>query len=156
MTTRAEEGERPEQDPGPVAPVIVGRSPLAIGLLRLRQDRIAVGCFAVVLGFAFVAVFAGPLCDLLGVSTDTVLASTRVDLYTGLPLTGPPVHGFDPHHPFGLAPATGDDNLATWIFGARTSLELAFVAATLTTVLGVTATAPTNSRSSRHSRVSMV
>jgi len=108
-----------------------------MGLIRLRRDRVAVICFGVVVCFAGIAVFAGPLCTLFGVSTDTVLASTRIDLSTGLPLKGPPLHGFDPAHPFGVAPGSGDDNLANWIYGARTSLGLAVIAATASTALGV-------------------
>ena len=78
------------------------------------------------------------MCSLFGVSTDTVQASTRVDLVTGLPLTGPPNHGFDPDHPFGIAPATGNDNLAWWIHGCRTSLFLAFLATFFSILIGVT------------------
>jgi peptide/nickel transport system permease protein len=84
-----------------------------------------------------VAIFAGPLCSLFGVSTDTVQASTRVNLIDGLPLKGPPNHGFDPDHPFGVAPGTGNDNLAWWIYGARTSLWLGLMATVGSTVIGV-------------------
>jgi len=126
--------ESPEQ----VRPIeIQGRSAWSIGLQRLRQDRVAMVCLAIVSGFTLVAVFACPLCSLFCVSTDTVLASTRIDLTTLMPLDGPPLHGFDPAHPFGVAPGTGDDNLAFWIVGAQTSLGIAFVASALSTVLGV-------------------
>jgi ABC-type dipeptide/oligopeptide/nickel transport system permease subunit len=121
----------------PTAREVRRRSAFVIGLERLRRDKVAMACLVVVLGFAIVALFAGTLCRLFGVSPETVLASTRVDLTTTMPLTGPPWHGFDPAHPFGIAPGTGDDNLAIWIYGARTSLELATVAAVLTTILGV-------------------
>jgi peptide/nickel transport system permease protein len=126
--------EGPEQ---PSAKKIEGRSPVRIAIDRLVKDPIAVACMAVVLFFVIVAVFAGPLCDLFGVSTETVRASTRIDLVTQMPLKGPPNHGFDPEHPFGVAPATGTDNLAVWIYGCRTSLLLATVATVLATVLGV-------------------
>ncbi len=128
-----DEPDRPEGDKK-----LAGRSPTQIALGRLRRDPIAMICLFIVLFFTFVAVFAGPLCSLLGVSTDTVLASERVDLVTGLPLTGPPNHGFDPDHPFGIAPATGNDNLAHWIYGCRTSLWLGFMATVLSTLIGVT------------------
>jgi len=116
---------------------IVGRSPLQIAFHRLRHDKVAVVCFAIVVLFLIIAVFAPLICKLFGVSTDPVLASTRVNLATQMPLKGPPVHGFDPAHPFGVAPATGDDNLAYWIYGARTSLWLASVSAVLSTIIGV-------------------
>ncbi len=117
---------------------IAGRSPTRIAIDRLRKDPIAVICFLIVLGFAVIAIFAGTLCDIFGVSTETVRASTRIDLATNLPLKGPPNGSFDPEHPFGVAPATGQDNLAVWLYGCRTSLYLATVAAVLSTLIGVT------------------
>jgi peptide/nickel transport system permease protein len=120
-----------------VRKAIAGRSPTRIAFDRLRKDPIAVVCFVVVVIFALIAVFADQVMDLFGVSTEVVRASDRVDLVTGLPLTGPPNHGFDPEHPFGLAPQTGADNLAVWIKGCQTSLYLAAVAATFSTMIGV-------------------
>lgn len=133
--THTQEG--PHQDPSRPTRQIAGKSPTTIAFARLRKDRIAVVCFAIVIFFVLIAVGAPLWCDLFGVSTDTVQASTRVDLVTGMPLTGPPNHGFDPNHPFGLAPATGNDNLAYWIYGCRTSLFLAFIATVLSTIIGV-------------------
>ncbi|HWJ82673.1 MAG TPA: ABC transporter permease [Nocardioides sp.] len=116
---------------------IAGRSPARIAFDRLRKDWVAVVCFVVILFFVVIAVFAPLLENLFGVSTDTVLASTRVDLVTGLPKIGPPNHGFDPSHPFGVAPADGTDNLAVWMRGCRTSLLLALVATVGSTIIGV-------------------
>jgi peptide/nickel transport system permease protein len=116
---------------------IAGRSPTQIALSRLRRDPVALTCFVVVLLFVLIAAGAPLWCHLLGISTDTVRASTRIDLATGLPKTGPPYHGFDSAHPFGIAPGTGNDNLAYWIYGARTSLFLAFVATVVSTFIGV-------------------
>jgi len=117
---------------------IAGRSPTRIAIDRLRKDKIAVLCFAIVLFFAFVGVFAGWICDLFGVSTETVRASTVIDLTTGLPKVGPPNHGFTMDHPFGVAPASGTDNLAVWLQGCRTSLYLASIATLFSTIIGVT------------------
>ena len=116
---------------------IVGRSPLQIAFDRLRHDRIALVCFGIVILFVIIAVFAPLVCKLFGVSTDPVLASTRIDLFTGMPKKGPPLHGFDPEHPFGVSPGSGTDNLALWIYGARTSLWLASVSAVLSVIIGV-------------------
>lgn len=116
---------------------LTGRSPTQIAIGRLRRDPIAVICFIVVVFFVLVAVFAPLWCRLFGVSTDVVLAGERVDLLTGLPKIGPPNYGFTMEHPFGVAPGTGNDNLAYWIYGCRTSLFLAFVATILSTVIGV-------------------
>jgi len=116
---------------------IVGRSPLQIAFDRLRHDKVAIVCFAIVVLFVIIAVFAPLVTKLFGVSIDPVLASTRVDLFTGMPKKGPPLHGFDPAHPFGVAPGSGTDNLAMWIYGARTSLWLASVSAVLSVMIGV-------------------
>jgi peptide/nickel transport system permease protein len=117
---------------------IAGRSPTRIAFDRLRKDPIAVICFVIVVLFGCVAIFAPWIKDLFGVSTDTVLASSRIDLVTGLPKIGPPDHGFTMDHPFGVAPRSGTDNLAVWIEGCQTSLYLATVATVLSTVIGVT------------------
>lgn len=124
-----EEGERK---------AIAGRSPTKIAFDRLRKDKIAVVCFFIVVAFALIAIFAGPLQSLLGVSTETVRPTEVLDPVTRLPLEGPPNHGFDPDHPFGIAPGSGTDNLAVWIEGCRTSLFLATIAAVLSTLIGVT------------------
>ncbi len=131
------DGSPPPESDEPTKRSIAGRSPLRIAFDRLKRDPVAVTCFVIVLLFVLIAIFAGPLCALFGVSPEPVLASTRIDLVTGLPKIGPPNHGFDPNHPFGVAPATGVDNLAVWIYGARTSLYLATVATLLSTIIGV-------------------
>jgi len=116
---------------------VASKSPTQIAFKRLSRDPVAVTCFVIVVFFFLLAAGAPLWCDLLGVSTDTVRASTRIDLTTGLPKTGPPNHGFDASHPFGVAPGTGNDNLAYWIYGARTSLFLAFIATVASTFIGV-------------------
>ena len=130
------------QDPsGPEAgpdKEIAGRSPMRIAFDRLRHDKVAITCFIIVVFFVLIAVFAGTIANLFGVSTEAVRASDRIDLTTGLPLQGPPNHGFDPEHPFGVAPKSGNDLLAYWLFGCRTSLIIATVATVVSTVIGVT------------------
>jgi len=117
---------------------IAGRSPTRIAFDRLRKDPIAVICFLTVVFFALVAIFADQINSLIGVSTEVVRASERINLQTNLPLEGPPNHGFDPDHPFGVAPRDGTDNLAVWVKGCQTSLFLATMAAVLSTAIGVT------------------
>ena len=129
--------DEPPRDAATPAAGYASKSPTQIAFERLRKDPIAVLCFVVVVLFVLVAVGAPLWCHLLGVSTDTVQASTRVDLVTGLPKIGPPDHGFDASHPFGVAPGSGNDNLAFWIYGCRTSLFLAFMATVATTIIGV-------------------
>ncbi len=129
--------EGPEAGPAVPKVAFTGKSPTQIAFGRLRKDPIAMTCFVIVVLFVLIAVGAPLWCDLLGVSTDTVRASTRIDLVTGLPKTGPPNQGFDSAHPFGIAPGTGNDNLAFWMYGCRTSLFLAFVATAASTFIGV-------------------
>ncbi len=124
----------PEDGP---AKEIAGRSPMRIAFDRLRKDKVAIICFAVVIFFILIAVFAGVIADFFGVSTDAVRASERIDLRTGLPLEGPPNHGFDPDHPFGVAPKSGNDLLAYWLYGCRTSLIIASIATVTAAVVGV-------------------
>ncbi len=116
---------------------IAGKSPMRIAMRRLFRDPIAVICMVVILFFALVAILAGPICAAFGVSPETQFASQMLDFTTGWPVTGPPVHGFDPNHPLGIAPKTGDDNLAYWVYGARTSLTIAFVSTVVASFLGV-------------------
>jgi len=127
----------PPRDPNTSkAKAITGKSPMRIALGRLARDKIAVICAATVLFFALVAIFAPLICRLFGVSLETGRATTLIG-YNGLPLKGPPNNAFDPQHPFGVAPRTGKDNLAYWVYGARTSLLIATVATLFASTLGV-------------------
>lgn len=127
----------PEDPKSPKAKAIAGKSPMRIAMGRLRRDKIAMICLAVVLFFTVIAIFAGPLQSLFGVSTETVRAAD-VLAYNQLPEKGPPNNGFDPEHPFGIAPKTGDDNLAFWLKGAQTSLMIAALATLFASVFGTT------------------
>jgi ABC-type dipeptide/oligopeptide/nickel transport system permease subunit len=130
-------GDVPPEPEGPARKKIAGRSPTRIAIDRLRKDKIAVVCFVIVVLFILIAIFADQINSLFGVTTDTVRATDFVNSTTGLPLTGPPNEGFDPSHPFGVAPLNGRDNLAVWTKGCQTSLFLATMAATLSTIIGV-------------------
>ena len=64
---------------------------------RLLKDKLAVVCFIIVVIFALIAIFAGVIANFFGVSLESVRASERIDLTTGMPLTGPPNEAFDPN-----------------------------------------------------------
>jgi ABC-type dipeptide/oligopeptide/nickel transport system permease subunit len=119
------------------AKAISGKSPMRIALGRLLKDKIAVVCAIVAFLFVLVGVFAGVISDLFGVSLDVNRPSLFLDFTTGLPNSGPPNHGFDSEHPFGLAPRTADDNLAYWVHGCRTSLVIAGSATLIASVSGI-------------------
>lgn len=129
------------QDPDGTGPEeIAGRSPMRIALSRLARDKIAVVCALVVVFFIIVAVFAGTIARLFGVSMETGLASQYVDgLNSGLPKPemGPPTGPFTWEHPMGVAPRTGEDNLAYWLYGCRVSLIIATSASLVASVVGV-------------------
>ena len=134
--------DEPEQkDPNsPEAKEIAGKSPLRIALGRLARDKIAVVCALVVLFFVVCAVFAGPICNLFGVDIETPLASERVDgLNNGMPKPemGPPNGPFTWDHPMGVAPRTGEDNLAYWLYGCRVSLVIATTATIIASFVGI-------------------
>ena len=118
---------------------MVGKSPMQIALGRLRRDKVAVVCFFIVVMFALIAIFADVLMKVFGVTDEVVRPIGLVDpLNGGLPLKGPPNHGFDPEHPFGIAPNSAVDNLAYWLRGARTSMLIATLATLFSAIVGVT------------------
>ena len=67
------------------------------------------------------------------------MRSTSTRFNGGLPKEGPPLHGYDPDHPFGIAPRTADDNLAYWLYGCRTSLSIAGMSTLAATLIGIVA-----------------
>lgn len=130
---RGRKGKRGKQDS------IVGKSPMQIALGRLRRDKVAVVCFVIVVIFVLVAILAVPLMSLFDVSDETVRPIGLVDpLNGGIPLIGPPNHGFTMDHPFGIAPNKATDNLAYWLKGAQTSMLIATSATLVASIVGVT------------------
>jgi len=107
-----------------------GKSPSRIAFDRLRKDRIAVTCACVVLFFILIAVFAPVLAHLEGQNYST-FHTDLVDEY------GFPTIASTPEHWFGIEPKTGRDNFARWVYGARPSLIIAFLATLFGTVVGV-------------------
>ena len=116
---------------------IAGRSPLQIAMTRLRGDKIAMVCLAVVIFFVLIAVFAPLLAKAFGVEVRAGDPSADTDIFN-FPVIGPPDHPFTWEAPLGLAPNTGDDNLAEWLYGARTSLMIATIATVVSTIIGIT------------------
>jgi ABC-type dipeptide/oligopeptide/nickel transport system permease subunit len=91
-----------------------------------------------VLLFILIAVFAPQIAGAFGVQQGIVENPSDVlDVTTAFGKVGPPFHGFTWDHPLGIEPSTGKDLLAEWLYGARTSLEVAFLSATASTILGI-------------------
>jgi ABC-type dipeptide/oligopeptide/nickel transport system permease subunit len=123
--------------PEPVA----GKSPTQIAMRRLRQDKVAMLCATTVLVLTVLALLAPVITGAMDLhysirDPDAPSISEVVDPF-GFPLVGPPLHGFTWDHPLGLAAQTGTDNLAYLLYGMRTSLLVAFGAALLSTLVGV-------------------
>ena len=121
----------------PEAGKVHGRSPTRIAMERLLSDKVAVTCAVTIVLFVVIAAAAPLICNLFGVELRTGDPSEELDLATGYGLVGPPQNGFTWDHPLGIAPRTANDLTAEWLYGARTSLEVASIAAILTTMIGV-------------------
>jgi ABC-type dipeptide/oligopeptide/nickel transport system permease subunit len=123
-----------------LAPV-AGKSPGQIALQRLRSDKVAVVCAVLIVVLVLLAAFAPLITGAMNIywdvrDPDAPNPSEVVD-FDGYPLVGPPFHDFTWEHPLGLAPGTGTDNLATLLYGLRTSLVVAFAATIFSTAFGL-------------------
>ena len=108
-----------------------GRSPSQIAWDRLKHDKLAVVCFAILVFFVLVAVFAPLLVawekeELNAYHSDLISARNSL-----------PTIGANAQHWFGVEPRTGRDLFAIWAYGARPSLIIGFVAALFSTVFGI-------------------
>ena len=121
-----------------VVPPARARTPARSALQQLRRDRVAVVCAAIAGLFVLVAVLAPLISRAFGVQLDAGNPSRDLDVYN-FPAFGPPDHGFTWRAPLGISPTQADDNLAAWLYGARTSLGVAAAATVLSTVIGVAA-----------------
>jgi peptide/nickel transport system permease protein len=109
---------------------IAARSPFALFWRRLRQDKVAL----VALGFIFlliiIALFAAPIVKLFGAHPPDAQNSGALDEFGSAAAPG---HGYL----FGTD-ALGRDVFSRTLYGARVSLEVAFLATGLIVVIGVT------------------
>ncbi|MEU6137189.1 ABC transporter permease [Nocardioides sp. NPDC047086] len=126
----------PEISPEPRTGDVAGRSPMRIAMDRLLSDKVAMICAGIVLLFVLIAVFAPLLCKLFGVEVRAGDPVTDTDSFN-YPVIGPPNYGFTWEAPLGLEPNSGNDLLAEWFYGARTSLLVATIATVVSTVVGV-------------------
>lgn len=118
-----------------------GKSPVQIALARLRKDKVAVVCSAIILLLIVLALLAPLITQWMDIHEKRepgLPRPTEILEYDGYPKIGPPLYPFTWDHPLGLAPQTGYDNLARLLYGLRTSLLVATLATVLSTLIGVT------------------
>ena len=107
-----------------------GKSPSRIAFDRLRRDKMAIVCACVVLFFVVIAIIA-PLLTALEGQNYSDFHTELVDEF-GFPTIAP-----NGSHWFGVEPKTGRDLFAQWVYGARPSLVIAFVASATSSIIGV-------------------
>ena len=105
---------------------LAGRSPTQIAFDRLSKDKIAIVC-TVIVGAHGAGRRASRrwICKVLNIyptaETMPYQPSDVLDFNTGLPINGPPNHGFWAGPPARVSPRqTGVDNLARLLYGLRT------------------------------------
>jgi len=120
-----------EAEDGPAAPSeIAARSPLELFWRRLRQDKVALVALGVVLFMVFVAIFGPLIVKVFGLPDPRVQNDNLLGDF-GEP-TGPTVH-----HLMGVD-ERGRDVFSRVIYGARVSLEVAFIATAIGVAVGTT------------------
>jgi ABC-type dipeptide/oligopeptide/nickel transport system permease subunit len=129
----------PDDDLLPEAKAIAGRSPTQIALSRLRHDRLAIVNVCIIVFFVLCALLAPVITTYWpGGQLSTNGDFQLLDPLAGnLPAVGPPNNGLDMHHPLGVAPNTGIDNLAFLLYGLRTDMFIGLVATVLSMVIGI-------------------
>jgi peptide/nickel transport system permease protein len=116
---------------GPAVPgEIAARSPLELFVRRLRRDKLALVALGFIVVVVILAVLAPLIVNLVGTPKPNVTNADLTDDF-GQPL------GPSGAHPMGVD-GLGRDIFSRVIYGARVSLESAFIATTLAMVIGVT------------------
>jgi ABC-type dipeptide/oligopeptide/nickel transport system permease subunit len=116
------------------AAAIAARSPLELFWRRLRQDRVAMTALTLITFLVVIAVFAPLIVRLVGARPPNAQSTKYLDIDKfGFPSPGHP----SSKNLFGSDPL-GRDVFSRVLYGARVSLEVAFVATTIIVVVGVT------------------
>jgi peptide/nickel transport system permease protein len=109
---------------------IAARSPLALFWRRLRQDNVALVALAFIVLLILVALFAGQIVKLFGAHPPNAQNSEALDDFGSAAAPG---HGY-----LMGTDALGRDVFSRTLYGARVSLEVAFLATGLIVFIGVT------------------
>jgi peptide/nickel transport system permease protein len=97
---------------------------------RFRKDRVALAGLVFIAVLIFVAVFAGVIVNVLGLPNPNTPNTNALDAF------GQPA-GPSSAHPFGVDDL-GRDVLSRVLYGARVSLEVAFISTGVAVIIGVT------------------
>jgi peptide/nickel transport system permease protein len=109
---------------------VAALSPMQLFWRRFRKDKVALGALVFIVVLLFVAVFAPLIVKVLGIPGPNQQNLSALDSF-GSP-SGP-----DSAHIFGVDDL-GRDIFARVLYGARVSLEVAFIATGAAVVIGVT------------------
>lgn len=132
---------------------IAGRSLSQIAWSRIRRDKTALTAMGFIIFVVLIAVFAGPVTKLVGVSKEYPSRAEQVKVVSdetgGLPIGwtescaqglkgfAPSCSGISRAHPFGVEPQTGRDIFAMLVYGSRISLLIAGVSTLLVVAIGM-------------------
>lgn len=108
---------------------VTARSPLQLFWRRFKKDRLALGALFVVGFLVLVAIFAPLITQIFGLPDPNVQNPQALDSF-GSP-SGP-----SPEHLLGVD-QLGRDVLSRTIYGARVSLEVAFISTGIAVIIGV-------------------
>lgn len=113
---------------------VTGRTLRQIAWLRLKRDKVAVTCIAILIGIVLIAIFGPFICGLLGL--DPYKFNTQLLNDSGSMPNGR-FGGVSLAHPLGVEPLTGRDILARLLYGSRISLFIALIATIISVTVGV-------------------
>jgi peptide/nickel transport system permease protein len=112
---------------------IAARSPIQLFWRQLKNDKVAMAAGIVVVLLVLMAVLAPLIVKIAGAPAyDERDVSALDPLQFGLP------EGPSADHLFGVTPQTGYDVFSRTVYGAQTSLKVAFLATGLSMLIGVT------------------
>ncbi len=114
---------------------IAARSPLELFLRRLRRDKVAMTALVFIVALVLVAILAPLIVKLVGAPGPQTRDPSTLDDF-GIPVSGRGGGAFASGHPFGTDDI-GRDVFSRTLYGARVSLEVAFIATTASVVVGV-------------------
>jgi peptide/nickel transport system permease protein len=117
----------------PAEKAIAGRSLKQIAWRRLKRDKVAIAGGCVVIFLIAVALLAPVLSKIWGYPIDEYHID-QIDPTLSTPLK--PFGGISSDFLFGVEPTSGRDVFSRILFGAQTSLSVAFLSALVSTILG--------------------